>query len=350
MFLRSFFTTFIILSLIIAGAYIAWRRVVRPPAVPTAAQILNRSNDATNPGDETQPAFFYVESYPQDALSESPFDLAASGGWERKEDFITFLIVGYDDGLNTDTIMVASFDATNNQVHVISIPRDTQIDVQRSIRKINAAYAAGRRNGGHEGGIAQLKREVQTLIGFLPDHYVSIDEDAFVRIVNAVGGVNIDVPFHMHYHDPFQDLYINIQPGLQRLMGDDALKFVRFRYHYGRRNAITTHQRQEHQHQFLQSLTQELMSPRIITSIPELIRVYRSDINTSLNLGEQLWLGEQFVRNDIEIHTYNFPVTSVRTNRWYDFPNQAEVIDLINRTINPFTSGITSDMLRLMSP
>jgi len=350
LFFKSFLITIISIAIFVGGAMIGWRSLVRAPDVLDVADMLNLPSPTPYPDDDTQPAFFYVEPHPEDALLESPFDLTAEAGWERKEDFITFLIIGYDEGLNTDTMMVAAYDAANDQVFVISIPRDTQVDVQRGIRKINAAYAAGRRNGGHEGGIDQVKREIQTLIGFRVDHYVSIEEDAFVRIVDAVGGVNIDVPFHMHYHDPFQNLYINLQPGLQRLQGEDALHFVRFRYHNIRRYTISGHVRQEHQHQFLHALRQELMTPRVITSIPELIRVYRNDVSSSLTLREQLWLGEQFVRNDIELHTYNLPVNSQRTVRWYDFPIHDEVIELINRTINPFTRDITPDMLRLMSP
>ncbi|MCL2360581.1 MAG: LCP family protein [Defluviitaleaceae bacterium] len=350
LFFTSFLITLVSLFVIIAGGFVAWRSMVQPPVVGDADDIPGRPNPTPNPDDDTVPAFFYVEPHPEDALLESPFNLTAEGGWERKPNFFTFLVIGYDDGLNTDTIMVAAFDAAEQQAYIISIPRDTQVDVQRGIRKINAAYAAGRRNGGHEGGIDQMKREIQTLIGFLPDFYVSIDERAFVRVVDAVGGVNIDVPFHMHYRDPFQDLYINIPAGPQRLFGEDALGFVRFRYHYGRRSAISVHQRQEHQHQFLQALMQELLTPRVITSIPELIRVYRDDVSTCLSLTDQLWFGEQFVRGDIELHTYNFPVNSIRTTLWYDFPIHDEVIELINRTINPFTRDITLDMLRLMSP
>jgi len=206
-----------------------------------------------------------------------------------------------------------------------------------------------RGGGGHAGGVDQLKREVQTIIGFRPDFYVSIDEDVFVVLVDAVGGVYIDVPFRMHYSDPFQNLYINLQPGLQRLDGENALHFVRFRYHYGRRSAITTYQRIEHQHQFLEAMRQELLTPMTIVRIPQLIRAYRDHINTDLPMRNLLWFGEQFVTGDITLITYTYPVTGRRTTRWYDIPNAEEALEIINRTINPFTRDITIDMLRLAS-
>jgi len=353
LFFKSFLITVITVLVIVGGAAFAWRSYVQPPTVPVHALLPNLPGSSQSPpigGDDT-PAFHDVEPHPDDALLNSPFDLTAEGGWERRPDFFTFLIIGYDVGLNTDTIMVAAYDAAAREAYIISFPRDTQVDVQRSVRKLNAAYAAGRRHGGgHEGGIDQLRREIQTLIGFIPDFYVSIEEDAFVVMVDAVGGVYIDVPFHMHYTDPFQDLVINIPEGHQRLDGENALHFVRFRYFTGRTRAITTHQRQEHQHQFVEALMDELLTPRVITSIPELIRVYRNYINTDLPLRNQLWLGEQFVLGGVTLHAYNFPVFSQRTTLWYDFPIHDEVIELINRTINPFTRDITLDMLRLMSP
>jgi len=244
--------------------------------------------------------------------------------------------------------MVAAYDVAAQRAYIISIPRDTQVDVQRNVRRINSAYPAGRlHGGGHEGGVDQLKREVQTIIGFRPDFYVSIEEDVFVVLVDAVGGVYIDVPFHMHYSDPFQDLYINIPEGRQRLDGEDALGFVRFRYHYGRRAAISNHQRMEHQHQFIDAMIQELLTPVTVVRIPQLIRAYRDHINTDLPLRNLLWFGEQFVLGDISLIAYNYPVTSMRTTRWYDVPSAEEALELINRTINPFTRHITIDMLQL---
>jgi anionic cell wall polymer biosynthesis LytR-Cps2A-Psr (LCP) family protein len=74
---------------------------------------------------------------------------------DRKELFYTFLLIGLDGGVNTDTIMVASYDAVKMEGNVISIPRDSLENVQRRVRKINAAYPAGTLfGGGRDGGIA----------------------------------------------------------------------------------------------------------------------------------------------------------------------------------------------------
>ncbi|MCL2526942.1 MAG: LCP family protein [Defluviitaleaceae bacterium] len=344
LFYRSFIFTFVLTLAFAGGAVAGWRSLVQPPTRPvTATQDPTPAPDIDN---EDQPAFDIVDPHPDDALINRDPPIVFTDE-DRKDDFYTFLIFGYDDGLNTDTIMVAAYDAAAQRAYIISIPRDTQVDVQRNVRRINSAYPAGRRGGGHAGGVDQLKREVQTITGFRPDFYVSIDEDVFIVLVDAVGGVYIDVPFHMHYRDPYQGLYINIPAGHQRLDGEGALGFVRFRYHYGRRSAITNHQRMEHQHQFVAAMMQELWSPLTIVRIPQLIRAYRDHVNTDLSTRNLLWFGEQFALGDIELITYNYPVTSRRIVRWYDIPNAEEALELINRTINPFTRDITMDMLQL---
>ena len=109
---------------------------------------------------------------------------------DRKELFFTFLIFGLDEGVNTDTIMVASYDGINNEAALINIPRDSLVNVKRNIKKINAAYPVGTLNGGgREGGINQLKREIKTIIGFIPDFYICIDLKAFKRTVAILSAI-----------------------------------------------------------------------------------------------------------------------------------------------------------------
>ncbi|MCL1845808.1 MAG: LCP family protein [Defluviitaleaceae bacterium] len=325
------------------------RNLVRPPTVPTYTDrpffgLDYREYDPYRPY-----AFDIVEPHPDDALIASPFDFTAEEGWERRPDFYTILVFGYDEGLNTDTIMVAAFDAAARRGYLIGIPRDTQVDVRRSVRRINSAYPVGIRlnNGGHEGGVAQLKREVQTIIGFRPDFYMSVEEDAFVRLIDAMDGVYVYVPFHMRYDDPTQNLRINIPEGRQRLDGENALHFARFRLANDPRRTISDMQRMENQQQLIASVIDEFMSPRSIARIPELIAAYHDHVSTDLSMFELLWFAEQFALGDIELITYNYPTTSVRTSHWYEIPNAEEALEIINRTINPFTRDLSMENLQL---
>ena len=90
-------------------------------------------------------------------------------GEKRTAGRYSVLVVGTDDaGLNTDTIMVASLDSKHNVASVMSIPRDTMSNVTRNVKKINAAYAAGAKDG--VGNIDNLKKEVSYLMGFPVDN------------------------------------------------------------------------------------------------------------------------------------------------------------------------------------
>lgn len=155
---------------------------------------------------------------PQESLSAQPLQSAPPeddgagvqpkvGGRRRSEDFFTILVFGRDEtsGL-TDTIMVASYDVTNQQATVMSIPRDTLVNVRSSYKSINGVYSG---NGGGEQGTAALKNEVSELIGFTPDFCVMIDWELVGKMVDAIGGVYFDVPYHMDYDDDYQDLHID---------------------------------------------------------------------------------------------------------------------------------------------
>ena len=361
-FLPVFFITFgVMLLAFIIGAF--WlRSYVAPPTVPSVADIAppftdeNNSNNFTNQDnsnetiDESDPAFIIPQPHPEDAqLGETPSQ-SNTTQLERRPNFYTFLLIGLDEGINADTIMVAAFDAATQQAYLLSIPRDTRVDVQRNLRKIVVAYPAGWiHGGGHSGGINQLKREVQTLIGFRPDFYVSVNFDAFINLVDAVNGVEVYVPFHMLYTDPYDDLHIDIPAGLQILDGENALHFARYRLGNDRRYSITDYRRMEHQQQILTSLLSDLMSPRSILLIPHLINSYHTNVRSSLSLGEKLWFGEQFARSSgITLETHTLPTTGTSgPPNWYEFPDKNRILELINRTINPFTTDITADMLRI---
>jgi LCP family protein required for cell wall assembly len=263
---------------------------------------------------------------------------------DRKKDFYTILIIGLDGGVNTDTIMVASFDNANKEANIVSIPRDTLVNVQRRIKKINAAYPAGTLNGGGKaGGVAQLQREIKTIIGFIPDYFVRIDLKAFELMIDTVGGVEVDVPFHMRYDDPVQGLHINIPKGRQRLNGADALKFVRYRRGNPGFRTISDFQRIENQQAVIKALLSELLKPANIRKIPEFAGIFGDNVYADLELGNFVWFGEQLVRmrgtDALQTHTLPIAGNSGRPH-WYEFVDRDAALELINNTINPFNEPI----------
>ena len=349
-FLKSFFITFVFVLCVAAGVYGMWHSQVQPPEPPNIDVILPEHIRTPRPREADTPAFVAPEPDPVDEYILEGLPPFIESDWERRERFFTFLIFGLDEGINTDTIMVAGFDETAGRGYIINIPRDTRVDVQRRVRKINSAYPAGRlQGGGHEGGVEQLKREVQTILGFRPDFYVMLDMDVVVKIIDTIGGVEINVPFHMRYSDPYQDLFIDIPAGVQLLDGVNAMHFARYREADAGFRAITDFTRIEHQQQLLTALFRTMIRPSNIPRIPELMRLGGDLLVTDLELRHLIWFGQQLTlsTNPTALETHTLPIAYTRRQGWYEMPCPDRILELINRTVNPFTTDITRDMLRI---
>jgi len=272
---------------------------------------------------------------------------------DRKEQFYTFLIVGIDDGVNTDTIMVASYDVANNKVNIISIPRDSLVNVTRRIRKINAAFPLGSLRGrGSAGGVAQLQRELKTIIGFIPDFYILIELEAFPRIIDALGGIEVYVPINMRWTDRRQRLHIDIRMGLQRLDGENAANFVRYRRGSRGFLTISDYQRIENQQAAIRAMVAELTRPWKILSLPVLVDVFNENIHTDLNLGNILWFAEQLFHN-FNADTFSmYTIPTIGTSgepMFYEILDRARIIELVNRTINPYRLNIEARHLSIIT-
>ena len=140
---------------------------------------------------------------------------------------------GIGDGYKlTDSIMVASYNPQTQQASILSIPRDTYVGKKdknsASVNylasyKMNAAY----RNGEN---IPETIECVSNLIGVDLEHYLLVDTDAIIEIVDAIGGVTFNVPIDMDYDDPTQDLHIHLKAGEQLIDGEKAEQLLRFRH------------------------------------------------------------------------------------------------------------------------
>lgn len=182
---------------------------------------------------------------------------------EVKNESFNILVLGIDDlGIHTDTIILANFDTYDKNIDIMSIPRDLKIDLteeQRSkgkyvpetIKLTEVLAYAGEANG-----IEYTKYLVEDILGEEIDYWVSVELDAFKYLVDEIGGVEFDVPINMYYHDPYQDLYINIKKGLQTLDGEKAEQLIRFRSGYPNGDLG----RIEMQQNFLKALMSQLLN------------------------------------------------------------------------------------------
>lgn len=151
-----------------------------------------------------------------DYMGEPP--AAVSTSIERKSGFYTMLVVGHDQvAVNTDVIMLVSFDVANGSLSVMQIPRDTYIEYKGTSHKINSVYGIMRDNSLSDkdariaSGMDGLADLLEDGLGIPVDFWAIVDLDGFSGIVDAVGGVEMDLTYDMDYEDPDQDLYIHLK-------------------------------------------------------------------------------------------------------------------------------------------
>ncbi len=204
------------------------------------------------------------------------------------KDKAMILIMGVDtredDVGRSDTMMVAAVDPKKKQASLLSVPRDTRVHIEGyGYEKINAAFMLGGRK------LAQST--VEDFLGTPIDHYVMINNRAFKKVIDAIGGIDIDVEMRMDYEDPWDDdggLVIDLYPGYQHLNGKQAIGYVRYRDEEGDIGRIARQQK------FVKAVMEKVTSPGIITDLPEIASVVYENIETDMSLRQLLELAGAF--------------------------------------------------------
>lgn len=179
----------------------------------------------------------------------------------------------------SDTMLLLRVDPTDDSVKLLSIPRDTQVNIPNvGVTKINDANVRG-------GADLAATTVSSVLNGLVIDRYVRVDTAAFRELVDQLGGVEVFVPEPMSYVDQTQKLKINLSPGLQTLNGDQAEQFARFRH-----DAYGDIGRVQRQQTLLKALLKRATSPTVIPRLPGLVVSMQKYIDTNLSLEELLAL------------------------------------------------------------
>ena len=206
----------------------------------------------------------------------------------EKSNRINFLIMGLDD-VRTDTIIFASFCPDSKKVNLINIPRDTYIHRKgynaAEQRKINSIY--------EDHGALGLKKAVSHILDNVPIHHiVTLNYEGVEKIVDALGGVEINVPFHMKYKDPYSKppLNIDIPPGNQILNGKTSLEFLRYRKGNNNKGGYADGDlgRIKAQQEFLKSFIGKA-SENLITTVTKGFNHVKTDMNllTTISYGRK---------------------------------------------------------------
>ncbi|MBD2113273.1 MULTISPECIES: LCP family protein [Cyanophyceae] len=176
----------------------------------------------------------------------------------------------------TDTLLLVRVDAESGTLNVMSIPRDTRVQIPGfGMDKINQANVLG--------GPELVAQTVGYNLGNIQiDRYVRINTSAFREMVDLVGGIEVNVPTRMEYTDRTQGLYIDLYPGWQTLNGDQAEQFARYRKDSGDIGRV------QRQQMLLKALRERLTNPAVLPKLPQALRVVERYVDTNLTLEEML--------------------------------------------------------------
>lgn len=206
-----------------------------------------------------------------------------AGGLVYSSHKVNILVLGVDERAGdvgrSDTMFAVTVDTDSKDVALLSVPRDTRVKIPgHGWDKINHAYANGKQK--------LSLQAAEDLLGIPFDYYAVINFASFEKIVDAVGGVDINVEKRMYYTDPYDDLVIDIKPGQQHLDGKNAIKYVRYRGEDGDIGRI------DRQQKFMKAMLQQVASPSIIARIPSIIREVGAAVDTDMSTSEMLSLAK----------------------------------------------------------
>ena len=234
--------------------------------------------------------------YGADGGSGAEGDGASHGGWLRgilggpegvTDGPLNVLVLGVDkrppgskeaqvEGVRTDTIMLVQVVPGTGEVKLLSVPRDLLVEIEPGVEdKINAAYSYG--------GIEQTMGTLQNYTRIPIERYVIVDFEGFKHVINAMGGVEVDV------EDEIPPKY-EIKDGLQTLNGAQALFYARYRGTAG-----GDLDRIEHQQRLIAALRSKALGWDTVTKLPQVARVMNRNVETNLDFDEALSLGRVLI-------------------------------------------------------
>ena len=176
----------------------------------------------------------------------------------------------YEGGLRTDTILLVTLNPSKNTVNITSFPRDLYVYIPGyTINRINTAY--------YFGGFDLLALTIEYNFGVYPDHYALINFSSFTRVIDDLGGIDVDVAVSLTDH---RDGYGNytMRAGRVHMDGETALWYVRSRY------STSDFDRGRRQQEVLLGIFYRLMNLDVVAKAPQFYKLYKNDVVTDLKL------------------------------------------------------------------
>ena len=265
--------------------------------------------------------------------------------WPGKS-HINVLVLGVDTretegDQNADVIMIARFDFASNEVRVVSIPRDLQVEVpNHGLHKINGAYNIGVKEDADNNiaGVLMMRDTIEYNFGVPIDEFVLVDFDGFEEVIDAVGGITIDVPVGIEDDEfPTEDFgttRLVIEEGVQEMDGATALAYARTRHQ------DSDDARRERQMLVLRALLEKGQSLGSVTRITQVVQATGGAVLTSIGWEKQLalvTLGLNLDQNDITMKNITEPLVTADTSEsgaWIYVGDPQEISAFIDEVLS----------------
>ncbi len=289
-------------------------------------------------------------------------------GERKSKDFYTVLVLGRDTGGggNTDTMLLASYDVTNQKATVMSIPRDTMVNVPWDVKKINSVYNY---YGGGDKGIKALYKRSPSSSALSRTIRWSWSGRPSARSWRPSAACTSTCPYNMDYHDQYQ-----ILSSSRKRATASSTATTPCRSSAGAKNdsnspygnpQIGDSGRMQIQQDFLKAVIKQLLQLKNVVNPGKLAEVFRENVETDLSFENILWFGKRAVFGGLSLEDVSFmtmPWTGVyvysrtlsaeygRTMKLdYVVPQANALLDLVNDSLSPFTEKFTLRDLDIMS-
>jgi LCP family protein required for cell wall assembly len=264
---------------------------------------------------------------------------------EETDPYMNILVMGVDDGDNeypnaprrSDTMIVVNINKENGALHLLSIPRDTRVIIQghKGAEKITHAFFYG--------GSSLAVKTVEQLLQIPIHQYIVIDWQAFIEVVDILGGVDLYVENDMDYEDPYADLAIHLNKGYQHLDGNKAGQYVRFRS-----DELGDIGRVQRQQRFLKAMVEKTMNVSTLLKVPSLLHTMNQYIATDITTFKMLKVANSLKSfKASELHVDMLPgkfATIDGISFWsHDQQQTQQIVDRMLTSENAKMSGIFTD-------
>jgi len=303
--------------------------------------------------------YYYLSSLNNGAVDLSKKDLTTKLNKDDVEKIkkegksCNILVMGVDVGTpgaknandpkRTDTLILAHYNADDKKINMVSIPRDTLIKINNKNQKINAAHAIG--------GVPYTVDAVEKLLGIEIDYYGKIDYEGFRQVIDAIGGIDMDITRRMDYDDSSQNLSIHFKKGTTvHLDGKKAEEFFRWRKNNDGTGFVDGDLgRIENQHIFIGKVMEKIKSPSIIIKIPSILSVIQSYVETNMDPKDMLKYGYIFAtigNENLSMETINGEPKYVNSVSYLVY-NEAKNVQLISKLNDGKVQNIDKTKLKI---